>query len=241
MPAGVASRVALGLAVHYPGLTAVPAVEIQGAVAVEHDVCAGCHLEVIEPRLQRDGRVGSSGMSPDHAAGIANESAQLRHGEVIGVIELPPGHPPVPGRDGALDGGLVREDVRRRRPGEADASELAGGVVRSMAVLVGGGSEADAVGDRSLGGDRDGAGRGVGVRLIGHGGPPGVPRPADGPHDLGRALPDRYGIGNPAVIVGLLCEVAGTTYRARAPQVLQKLFLQGASGLDKECAIDGLV
>jgi hypothetical protein len=43
-------------------------------------------------------------------------------------------------------------------------------------------------------------------------------------------------------MIGCLLRVmSGTTHPAGTPQVLQQLFLQGATGLDKEGAINGLV
>ncbi len=58
---------------------------------------------------------------------------------------------------------------------------------------------------------------------------------------LGRALADRDGVGDPAVIGGLLRMVARAAHPARAPQMLQQLFLQGPAGLDEQRAIDRLV
>lgn len=57
----------------------------------------------------------------------------------------------------------------------------------------------------------------------------------------GGALTDRYRVGDPAVNLGLLRVMTRATHRARAPQVLQQLFLQGASSLNEETAIDRLV
>ena len=56
----------------------------------------------------------------------------------------------------------------------------------------------------------------------------------------GRTLADRDGVGDSAVLVGLLGVMARTAHHPGAPQMLHQFLLQGAAGLDEEAAIDGL-
>lgn len=56
-----------------------------------------------------------------------------------------------------------------------------------------------------------------------------------------RTLANRDRIADPAVIVRLLRVTASPTHPPRSSQVLQQLFFQGATGLDKKGSIDGLV
>ena len=123
--------VALGLAVDHPGLAAVPAIEIDGAVAVEHDVRAGLDLAVLEAGRQHDGRVGAARMAPDHAAGIAHEAAELGHRAGIGDVEIAPGGALLPGGDRLADGRLV--EPRRA----ADAGRSSTGVLTARANIIG--------------------------------------------------------------------------------------------------------
>lgn len=57
----------------------------------------------------------------------------------------------------------------------------------------------------------------------------------------GRSFADGYRVNDPAVVVGFLGVMARTAHRARAPQMLQQLFLQGTTGLYEEAAIDCFV
>jgi hypothetical protein len=54
-------------------------------------------------------------------------------------------------------------------------------------------------------------------------------------------LTDRHGTDDPPMNVSLLGVVPGPTHAAGAPQVLQEFLLQGATRLDEEAAVDGLV
>jgi hypothetical protein len=104
-------RQALGrafrLALYHPGLAAVPAIKIDGAVAVEHDVAARLDHVVLEAGGERERGICAPRMTPHHAARIAHETAQLGDGARIGLIEIPPGRALVPGGDGASDRRLV--------------------------------------------------------------------------------------------------------------------------------------
>jgi len=60
-------------------------------------------------------------------------------------------------------------------------------------------------------------------------------------HGGRRAFADRHGADDPPVNVSLLRVMARPTHPARAPQVLEELLLQGATRLDEEAAVDGLV
>src|SRR3546814_8171797 len=73
----------LGLAADHPGVAAVPAVLVDGAVAVEHDMGAGLDLAGLQSGLQHDGGVGAARMAPDHAAGIVDEAAEFGHRDGI--------------------------------------------------------------------------------------------------------------------------------------------------------------
>src|SRR3546814_20860776 len=57
----------------------VPAVLVDGAVAVEHDMGAGLDLAGLQSGLQHDCGVGAARMAPDHAAGIVDEAAEFGH------------------------------------------------------------------------------------------------------------------------------------------------------------------
>ena len=57
----------------------------------------------------------------------------------------------------------------------------------------------------------------------------------------GRSLPDRDRVGDPAVILCLLCVVTRTTHRSCSSQMLKKLFFERPSGLDEEALVDSLV
>ena len=66
--------------------------------------------------------------------------------------------------------------------------------------------------------------------------------PGYGPiFNRGRTLADRHRVNDSAVIFCLLRVMAGTPHDSGAPQMLQQLFLQGATGLNEQAAIDGLV
>jgi hypothetical protein len=56
-----------------------------------------------------------------------------------------------------------------------------------------------------------------------------------------RALADRDRVADPAMISRLLCVMARAAHRPGASEVLQELFLQCPTGLDKEGPIDRLV
>ena len=59
--------------------------------------------------------------------------------------------------------------------------------------------------------------------------------------DRGRSLSDRYRVGDPAVVLCLLCVVTRTTHRTRLAKMLNKLFFKGPAGLDEEALVDRLV
>ena len=59
--------------------------------------------------------------------------------------------------------------------------------------------------------------------------------------NLGRALPDRDGVADPAVVFCLLRVMTRSTHRPGFPKTLYKLLFQGASGLDEQRFIDRLV
>ena len=56
-----------------------------------------------------------------------------------------------------------------------------------------------------------------------------------------RPLADRDGAHDPSVGVSLLRVMPRPTHAARAPQMLQQFFLQCATRLNEEAALDGLV
>jgi len=57
----------------------------------------------------------------------------------------------------------------------------------------------------------------------------------------GRSFADGYRVNDPVVIVSFLGVMARTAHRSCAPQMLQQLLLQSATGLYEEVAIDGFV
>ena len=103
------------LAADDPGLAAVPAVEIEGPVAVEHDVGAGKDLLVLEPALHRQGGVFAGRVAHHQSARIAHESTELdrRHG--IGMVQILAGPALLPARDGAPNGFLVEARGSRQQ------------------------------------------------------------------------------------------------------------------------------
>src|SRR5262245_57784241 len=113
---GKAPGRAFRLALYHPGLAAVPAIKIDGAVAVEHDVAAGLDHVALEAGSERERGICATRMTPHHTARIAHETAQLGDGARIGLAEIPPGRTLVPGGDGASDRRLVEGGRALQQP-----------------------------------------------------------------------------------------------------------------------------
>ena len=126
--------VALGLAVDHPGLAAVPAVEIDRAVAVEHDVRAGLDLAVLEAGGSMMVGVGAARMAPDHAARIAHEAAELGHRAGVGDVEIAPGRALLPGATVLRIAASLSRVARRMRSSSAGVLMDAGEHHRVVAV-----------------------------------------------------------------------------------------------------------
>src|SRR6185295_12331603 len=101
--AEVALAHAIGLAADHPGLAAVPAIEIERAMAVEHHVHAALDLEVFEAGLQRERGLASARVAPHHRARVAHEAAEIHDRGMIGTVQIAPAHALLPGLHGALD------------------------------------------------------------------------------------------------------------------------------------------
>ena len=83
-------RIALGFVSDNPRLAAIPAIKIDGAVTIEHDVRAGFHLTVLETGREHDRLVGATRMAPDHATGITHEPPKLSRRACVGDVEITP-------------------------------------------------------------------------------------------------------------------------------------------------------